>query len=221
MHSHLLPGLDDGLTEKKETLYFAHQMQILGFEKLICTPHIMNGLYNNNPSKIKSVLSDIETAMCKSLRIEAGAEYMIDIEFERLLDAKSEILSWGKNYVLVEMSYMAMPPNFDKVIFKLLVNGYQPVLAHPERYCNFLRHIVEYESIKNKGCLLQLNLLSLSGYYGKHIKKISEELMKKKMIDFAGSDVHHHAHLTALQNMLYNKNLMQGLKDYPFLNGTL
>ena len=224
MHSHLLPGLDDGLAEKNETLYFFRKMQMLGFRKLICTPHIMNGLYNNSPSKIISTLSDIKKdSAFKSLSIEVGvgAEYMIDSEFGRLLEAKNEILSWGNNYVLIEMSYVAKPPNFNEVIFKLLVNGYQPVLAHAERYCNFLHNIKEYESIKNKGCLLQLNLLSLSGYYGKTIKKVSEELIKRKMIDFAGSDIHHLAHLNALEKMLNNKKLMYELKGYPFLNSAL
>ena len=96
------------------------------------------------------------------------------------------------------------------ILYELQNSGYQPILAHPERYSFYHHSMYEYKKLKNIGCLFQLNLLSTTGYYGSHVAKISNSLLKEGLIDFVGSDVHHTRHLDALQKKVV-------LKDYEYL----
>ena len=193
MHSHLLPGLDDGLKTLEESVRFIKELHALGYKKLICTPHILNGVHDNSQQTILPALELVRDALKKEhipVSIEAAAEYMVDHEFELLVEKNYPLLTFGKNYILIEMSYVAASPNIKNVIFQLKLAGLQPILAHPERY-NYYHHNFEaYSDFKDRGCLLQVNFLSLSGYYGPHVKQTAEKLMNKGLIDFIGTDMH-------------------------------
>lgn len=221
MHSHLLPGLDDGLQTTDDTVAFIKELNQMGYEKFICTPHILSDVHPNSPQTILPRLEEVRNALAEQnvkVKIEAAAEYMIDHEFEQIIKRGDPLLTFSKKYILVEMSYLAPSPNFDQVIFDLRLLGLQPIVAHPERYNYYHHQFSQYKKMKDMGCWLQVNMLSLSGYYGKHIKKVAEQLIKEGMIDLIGTDMHHQNHLNAAKQLATDKNFYKILKDVPLKN---
>ena len=226
MHSHLLPGLDDGLEEVEQSVRFIKDLQELGYNKLICTPHILSDLYPNNPSTILPKLALVRNALKEAkvdVRIEAAAEYMVDHDFANLIatSKKEELLTLGSDHILIEMSYLSPSPNLEKVVFDLRMLGLQPILAHPERYSYYHNQFLQYERFKELGCKLQVNLLSLSGVYGPHVKKTAEKLFKEQMVDFLGTDMHHDRHLTMLKNLATKQEFYDLVSDSDLQNNTL
>lgn len=225
MHSHLLPGLDDGLEIVDQSVSFIEQLKGLGYQKLICTPHIFFDMYPNSPETILPRLDLVRDALAKAaidIQIEAAAEYMIDLEFEKLLDSGKPLMTFGeKNYILVEMSYIAPSPNFEKVIFNLQMKGLKPIFAHPERYAYLHNQPGKYERLIELGCDLQVNLLSLSGFYGKEVKKSAELLFKKKMVSFLATDMHHEKHMLLLKELVQQKDFHSTVASAELLNKTL
>ena len=224
MHSHLLPGIDDGLKTVDQTVSFIRELHEMGYQKFICTPHILNGVHNNTPEKIEAALQIARSAIIEAeipVTIEAAAEYMIDDSFENLLKADSKLLTFGKNYILIEMSYLAMPFNIYEVLFELQIRGYQPILAHPERYNFYHNDFKRYEEMRDRQILFQINLLSLSGYYGKEVKKIGEKLIEANMVEFIGLDMHHEAHLQMTKDFTSTKAFYDLVEKIPLLNKTL
>ncbi|HEX6915453.1 MAG TPA: CpsB/CapC family capsule biosynthesis tyrosine phosphatase [Chitinophagaceae bacterium] len=225
MHSHLLPGLDDGLQQMEDTLHFMRRLRQMGYRKLICTPHILSDMYPNSPETILPRLAQVRQAVADAgmdMEVEAAAEYMIDLEFENLIASGKPLLSFGsRNYILIEMSYVAASPNVEKVIFELQMRNLKPVFAHPERYTYYHGRFKEYERLAELGCLLQVNMLSLSGYYGKEVKRMGELLFKKNMVQFLGTDMHHQRHLQMLQQLVVKKEFISMAANAELLNNTL
>jgi len=224
MHSHLLPGIDDGLKTVEQTVAFVKELHALGYKKLICTPHILNGVHNNTVATINAALDIARKALADAqvpVVLEAAAEYMIDDEFENKINEKEELLTFGKNNILVEMSYLAESNNLLEVIFRLQMAGYHPILAHPERYNFYHGNFDKYEELKDRQVLFQLNILSLSGYYGKEIKKVSEKLLAKGMYDFIGTDMHHETHLAATKAFVATKEFYDLVKNTNLHNQSL
>lgn len=226
MHSHLLPGIDDGLQELEETVRFIQDLQKLGYSKLICTPHILSDLYPNSRETILPKLEMVRAALAEAnvdIKIEAAAEYMIDHEFTELIahSKKEDLLTIDGDYILVEMSFLAPTPNFDKIIFDLRMLGLQPILAHPERYGYYHNQFAQYEHFKELGCKLQVNLLSLSGGYGSPVKKTAEKLFKNQMADFLGTDMHHDKQLAMLKELATKKEFYELVGSAELLNKTL
>jgi len=227
MHSHLLPGLDDGLQTIEQTVAFVQDLEKLGYKKLICTPHILSDLHPNSKDTILPKLDLVRTALQEAgvkMEIDAAAEYMIDHEFEQKIASakrRDDLLTIAKNYILIEMSYLAASPNYEKVIFDLRMLGLTPILAHPERYSYYHRNFGQYERFKELGCKLQVNLLSLSGGYGPDVKKAAEKLIKNDMIDFLGTDMHHERHLAALKDLVLRKEFHQLVSTIKLKNKML
>jgi protein-tyrosine phosphatase len=217
MHSHLLPGLDDGLKTLDETIFFINELYKLGYSKLICTPHIICDMYPNSVETILPKFEIVREALKETnsnVSIEAAAEYMVDLEMEKYILSGQPLLTFGNNLILIEMSYIGASPNIEQVIFQLRLKGLQPVLAHPERYIFYHQDFENYNRFIDLGCLLQVNLLSLLGYYGKPVKIVAEKLLKKKMVDLLGTDMHHEKHLAALKELASKKEF------YKILEGT-
>ena len=122
---------------------------------------------------------------------------------------KKDLFPLKENYVLVEMSYLQPPINLDLIIHNIVMKGYIPVLAHPERYTFYHHKKHYYQTLKQLGCLLQLNLLSLSDHYGKNIQKMAMYLLEENLIDFVGSDVHNENQINRLSNLVLTKNQKQ------------
>ncbi len=226
MHSHLLPGIDDGLKEVEQSVEFIKQLQLLGYRKLICTPHIFSDLYPNSPATILPKLDLVRNALAEegvNIQIEAAAEYMIDHEFGQLLAVtkKEDLLTISGKYILVEMSYLSPSPNVEQIIFDLRMLGLIPILAHPERYNYYHEKFDQYERFKELGCILQVNLLSLSGVYGPSVQKVAEKLFKTGLVDLLGTDMHHERHLAMLQKLATKKEFYDIVNGATLLNSTL
>jgi protein-tyrosine phosphatase len=210
IHSHLIPGIDDGAKTFEETLKLMRALQGFGTSQFITTPHIIQHVWNNTAEQIKTkeVATKIELEKHQiTVPFRAAAEYMLDDNFMQLFQSE-QLLTLKKNYVLVEMSYINAPIQLYTFLFDLQVAGYIPVLAHPERYLFYQNNFEEYLKLKKAGCLFQLNLLSVVGYYGNEITKISEKLLQKGMYDYVGSDVHHANHIAAFDLKVKLKDLL-------------
>ena len=197
MHSHLIPGIDDGSPDLETSIVLLKKIKSLGYKKVITTPHIMSDYYKNTPEIIKAGLKTLQKEVNKQnidITVEAAAEYYIDFDFTDKLE-NEELLTFDNRKILVETSFLHIPQNFDDVIFALQLKKYKVILAHPERYqfmdINFLK------TLKNKGVMLQINILSLMGMYGSEAKQKAHQLIDYMMVDYVGTDCHnfHHADL--------------------------
>lgn len=202
IHNHILPGIDDGATDVEESIDLINGFQQLGINHFIATPHVMNDYYPNTPARIEkarlALTTELERRGMKEITIKAAAEYMMDQAFLELIE-KEKLLTLKDNMVLVEMSYFQPPINLNEILFKLQTAQYKPVLAHPERYAFFhSRSLNKYSELKSRGCLFQLNALSLVGHYGKNMQEIAFRLLEEEMIDFLGTDTHQMRHLEKL-----------------------
>jgi len=201
MHSHLLPGIDDGSPDPQTSIALINGMKDLGYQELITTPHILWDLYKNDKQTIESAWSRLEPAMQQqklSIPFRFAGEYFLDDYFDQLLQSKTPLFCIQQNKVLVEFSFVNAPINAKEKLFQLQIEGYQPILAHPERYLYL--HNKAYDELKDAGCLFQVNLLSLTGYYGKPPLELAHYLIKKDYVDLLGTDLHHDRHLEALRN---------------------
>lgn len=209
IHSHLLPGIDDGAKTFEDSLRLTQALKNFGIAQFITTPHIIQHIWENTHDQIIANKNNtVETLRKSNINIpfKAAAEYLMDDQFVRLFQS-NDLLTLKDNYVLVEMSYINAPIQLYSILFDLRVAGYTPVLAHPERYLFYHKNFSEYDKLKKAGCLFQLNLLAVVGYYGDNIAKIAESLLQKGMYDFVGSDVHHNNHITAFEQKLKIKDI--------------
>ncbi|QKG58977.1 capsular biosynthesis protein [Hymenobacter sp. BRD128] len=228
MHSHLLPGLDDGAETLPHSLDLLRELRNLGFTKLVMTPHIMGDFYKNTPAGVRSALATLRVAAAEAgladVALECAAEYYLDEWFGRKLAAGTELLTFGgeQRYLLIETSYLNEPLNLNGTIFDLQAAGYRPVLAHPERYVYFYSRFAEIEKLRQEhGVLLQLNLNSLAGYYSPAARHVAEKLIDGGLVDFVGTDTHHLRHTAALATKTVKSAYFRKLMALPLLNNTL
>jgi tyrosine-protein phosphatase YwqE len=208
IHSHFIPGIDDGVATIEESMQLLRKMYDLGFRKFITTPHVMDAYPNTNEVILKG-LEQVRAAIVREnipITISAAAEYYIDGFFMKKLQ-EEKLLTITGNTALVEISYMNLPDKLTEVLFEMRLNGYTVLLAHPERYPFWHRNFEEYKKLKDQGILFQLNINSLSGYYGIPTMKVAERLINENLIDYIGSDMHGARHLKGLQDSLKSKHL--------------
>lgn len=212
IHNHILPGIDDGAAGVDESLTLLRRFKKLKITRFISTPHVMNDYYPNTTITINNALQQLKDAISKDpelqdIKITAAAEYMMDQSFIDLFEAE-DLLTLSENYVLVEMSYFQAPINLNNILFQLQTKGYKPVLAHPERYAFYhTKDLRKYRDLKSRGCLMQVNALSLSNHYGKRMQDTAFKLLENDMIDFIGSDTHREQHLDKLEKIRIPKKL--------------
>ena len=223
MHSHLIPGIDDGSQSMDHTIGMLLRFSELGYKKVITTPHIMFDYYKNTSEIILGGLEEVRAELKKlniSIEIEAAAEYFYDEHFIHLIE-NEKLLTFGGNNVLFEFSFGAKPNNIDQLVFNLKTKGYQPILAHYERYLFFLDEGIEpARKLREKGVHIQMNLNSLSGHYGPAIKKQAELLIDNDLIDYVATDCHRIEHLDILQRNL-DKKYYRKLSEMTFRNKEL
>ena len=220
IHSHILPGIDDGAKDVEQSLGYVTQLQALGFEKLFFTPHIFSELYPNTPETIKPALKLVQdglSAVRNTIPVGAAAEHMVDYNFI----VHPDLLCLPNKHILIEMSYLSETPNIEKVVFDLQISGYTVVLAHPERYNFYHKTVDRYHRLRDMGCLFQLNLLAVTGYYGREVKQASDYLLKNKLYDLAATDLHHDKHLSLLTRAVRNGELFNLIGQYEFKNRAL
>ena len=195
IHSHFIPGIDDGSADMETTISIIKEMQGLGFEKVITSPHVMSDFYKNTSETILKGLAKVRAelnAQNINMEIDAVAEYYVDYDFQQKI-GKEQFLTFGDKYILVELSFMEPPKNLFDIIFKLQLEGYKVVLAHPERYA-YMR-MADYDDLVKRGVLLQINLLSIIGYYSPQIEQKTQDLIVNGMVSFVGSDCHNMQHV--------------------------
>lgn len=221
IHSHLLPGLDDGSPDVKTSLAYIDRMETLELFRFFATPHIHSELYPNSAETIRTALDGLREQLPESIRLEAAAEYMIDEGFNGRFTNGHRLLTLPENLVLIEMSSIAESLNIEHTIFQLQITGYRPVLAHPERYVFYHSRPERYAQLKDLGCLFQMNILSPTGYYSPQVKKAAQYLLKKGMVDFVGTDLHHQKHLTAIEKYVLSGEAHRTFKKNPIKNNAL
>lgn len=204
VHSHLLPGIDDGAQNVQQSVSYIRKLSELGFHSFVCTPHIFKEWYPNSRKTILPAIEKLRKALLENnllVKTSAAAEYMIDSDFDEILH-QQDVLCLPGQHVLIEMSYAVENTFIEKYLFDLNIKGYIPVLAHPERYKYYHHDFTAYKRLREKGCLFQTNILSFSGYYGKDVKKIALKLLKENKIDLLGTDLHHEKHLYAIDHFI-------------------
>lgn len=213
MHSHLVPGIDDGATDLDNSLELVRQLRLLGFKRMITTPHIRPEYFPNTPETILTAFQQLRDAVQeKGIEVElsVAAEYFVDYEFMDYLKSE-KLLTFSGNRVLIETSTIAAPPNFQEIIFQLRLEGYQPVLAHPERYLHM--DLKTFMKLKELGCEFQVNLLSLIGHYGSKVKKHAELLTQNGLVTYFGTDCHNLHHTQVLTEIAGNPKIMRQVLD--------
>jgi tyrosine-protein phosphatase YwqE len=214
IHSHLLPGIDDGAKTIEDSVELISGMQSLGIDQFITTPHVMTSVWENTRAAIEANYNSTKDQLAAkkpNTHLSVAAEYLMDGTFLELMH-KEPLLTLKDNYVLVEMSYLSAPIQLYDIIFEIQLEGYKPVLAHPERYLFYHQNTREFHKLKQQGCLFQLNLLAVVGYYGANVTVAAETILKKGMYDFVGTDVHHQNHLKGLSQRIKTKGI-ENLKE--------
>jgi tyrosine-protein phosphatase YwqE len=222
-HSHLIPGIDDGAVDLEDSIAMIRRFKVWGYKKVITTPHVMSDFYRNTPEIILGGRDDVAKELEKNkinIELGAAAEYYLDETLEPKIKAK-EVLTFGDNYVLFELPFMAEPPNLASAIFEMQTNGYKPILAHPERYGFWYKDFEKYREMKDKGVHLQLNMLSLIGHYSPETQKIAEKLVDEGLISFLGSDCHNQVHQEMIEIARTKPYMHKLIESGKLLNHTL
>ncbi len=206
MHSHLIPGIDDGVKEAQTSLEILTRLSQFGFKKAIITPHIMSHRFPNTKDNIEKEHEKLRELIVKNginIETKVAAEYYYDEHFISLIN-KKDLMNFGENYVLFELSYTLKPFALEQSVAKLLDAGYKPILAHPERY-QYYRTVEDYARLKEIGLDFQINAISTQNFYGKNVKKSVEKIIDNGMVDFIGSDIHSHKYADAYSAFLSSK----------------
>jgi tyrosine-protein phosphatase YwqE len=222
MHSHILPGIDDGSPDIEASLDLIKGLMALGITKSIATPHIIGDMYRNTPETINNACVLLNDALLQhdiDFPVSAAAEYMLDAYFMEILNRGNGLLTVKDNMVLTEFSYAAMPQNIEQMAFEIITGGYTPILAHPERYGYISNDMKQFHRLADTGFLLQLNLLSLTGYYGKQSLQVANYLIKHDLVSFVATDLHHPRHMQALSDPNNRKMFQEAFGGRVFNGG--
>jgi tyrosine-protein phosphatase YwqE len=223
IHSHLIAGIDDGSQSIEESVRLVQRLKSLGYTKLITTPHIMMHRYPNSTESILKGFKELKIALLKNqitIEIEVASEYYLDEHLMELVE-KRDILTFGDNYLLFEMSYVNHPVDFEAMISKMTEAGYKPVLAHPERYLYLGNNFSKYVTLRVLGVYFQVNINSLGGYYSPEVQKNAQRLVNEGMVSFLGSDTHKLRHLETLELVLDSEEYHDVFRKNIILNNTL
>lgn len=187
-HSHILPGVDDGIKTMDDSLEILDAYEKYGYREVWLTPHIMED-YPNTTEDLKARFEELKQTYKGSIRLHLAAENMLDILFDNRMKQK-DLLPLGEqgNHLLVETSYINPPMGFNHIIDDIFSAGFFPVLAHPERYRYMDKD--DYKDLKDKGVVFQMNLISIVAGFGKTARDKAEWLLDNNMVDLIGSDAH-------------------------------
>ncbi|WP_405198365.1 tyrosine-protein phosphatase [Christiangramia sp. LLG6405-1] len=212
-HNHTLPGIDDGSDSVETSRRLFEGFSEIGIDNIIATPHIIDEFYPNTPSSIGEAYGKVLDQKAGPKNLTYAAEYMMDQHFLEILENK-EILTLTDNKVLVEMSYFQAPINLNQILFKLQNNSKMPILAHPERYTYMhSKDLNKFHDLRTRGCLMQVNMLSLSNHYGKGIQKMAYQLIENGLIEYICSDVHKLTHLEKIKEIKIPNKFVQSITE--------
>ena len=223
VHSHFIPGIDDGAQTVEQSIELILAMRDLGYSKVITTPHVMADGYRNSPEMILSGLETVRRELQVRdipMEIDAAAEYYLDHELEKLVKEK-KVLTFGDNLLLFELPFLSEPMVLLSVVFEMQSAGYRPVLAHPERYQFWHMDFTTMEKLKDRGVLFQLNTIALMGGYGPGVKKAAEKIIDNGWYELIGSDCHRMDHVQAIRATLTEPYLHKIIGSGKLLNARL
>jgi len=223
LHSHLIPGIDDGAKDLDHSIKLIKGLKELGYQKIITTPHTMSDYYKNTPEIILEglkIVRDQLNVLNIEIEIEASSEYFLDQHFMKLIE-QDRLIPIAGEYILFELSFMTEPKLLGEVIFQLQLKGFKPILAHVERYTYWHQNYEKFQELKDKGVLFQLNINSLTGVYGESTKLAAEHMIEADQYEFIGSDCHHEGHIELMKKASQFPKLHQVIKSKKLLNHTL
>ena len=203
MHSHILPGIDDGSPNVETSVELVKGLMELGLKRSIATPHVISDMYRNTPQTINAARDILRTELARlqiDYTVDAAAEYMMDAAFFEKIEKGEQLLCLKDNIILTEFGWGAMPENPKQMSFTILTSGYTPILAHPERYNYFHNNHKAYHLLKELGFLLQVNLSSLTGHYGPGAMKAAKYIIKNDLCSYLGTDLHNGKHIGLLHD---------------------
>lgn len=224
MHSHLIPGIDDGSKSMEESIDLVRRLAGYGLKKIITTPHIMSEYYRNTPEIIQMGLDDLRKAIKQEgieVELDAAAEYYMDEIFLEKVKEGERMLTFGDKYILVETGFINKPQMLLDIIFHLEMAGYKPVLAHPERYQYLIIDKKLQEELFERKLLFQVNLLSLTGFYSKQVKDFAEMLIEKGVVALLGTDCHNERYLDMLETLPKNQKFFEKIQHLELINTQL
>lgn len=223
IHSHFIPGIDDGAQTLQQSLELLTSMAELGYRKVITTPHSMADGYKNSPEIILGGLEKLRAGVRDAginIEVDAAAEYYLDHALEQNVMAE-KVLTFGSNYLLFELPFIGEPAMLRQVVFQMQTQGYRPVLAHPERYSFWHNEFERFTDLKDRGVMFQLNMVALSGAYGPQTKQLAERMIDAGYYELVGSDCHNMNHVQAIHNTLTRPYLHKLIASGKLLNATL
>lgn len=223
MHSHLLPGLDDGVKTFEESAAVISAFQQMGYKKLITTPHVMRDIYRNTTPVITAKLEALREHLKNAgidINVDAAAEYYLDEGVLHDVETNVPLLTFGAKHLLFETNFINEPFILKQFIFMAISHGYRPVLAHPERYMYLQENYDKAEDLLHRGVLFQVNLASLTGVYSRSAQRLAAHLIEKGFVHYLGSDCHHMDHALMIRDIWRNKYFEKAL-NLPLLNNSL
>ena len=224
MHCHLVPQVDDGSKCFEESVECLHTLKTVGFNKVFITPHFQYPRFNNDEDDIRLRYQNLKLrAVEEGVDIEmagVAGEYRIDSGFRNRME-NPRFMKIADKYLLVEFSLHQQMMGCDEMIFDLQMQGYDIILAHPERYpyLNILGS--RMEQLKNQGVFFQINALSLGGFYGEEPKRRAYQMLENGWVEFMGTDTHNGMYAQALVDLSNDRKIEKVLNKYEFLNKTL
>ncbi|MCB0773444.1 MAG: histidinol phosphatase [Flavobacteriales bacterium] len=223
VHSHFIPGIDDGAPDLEASLQLLGAMRDLGYRKVITTPHSMADGYKNPPEVILGGLEKLRRAVKEAnlpMEVDAAAEYYLDHALQQKVAAQ-RVLTFGRDMVLFELPFVSEPAVLLSMVFEMQTQGFQPVLAHPERYTFWYADHGTMEKLKDRNVLFQLNIIALAGAYGPAAKKAAERIIDKGWYELVGSDCHGMKHIKAMEAARTEPYLHKLVESGKLLNPTL
>lgn len=184
-HNHTLPAVDDGVKSMEDALDVLAYFEQLGIKEVVLTPHVMVGV-NQTSELVLSTFEKLQATYNGPIKLSLASEYMLDYNFMEQFQKGVRMLS--QSHLLVETSYLSAPENMDELLYEVACEGVTPMVAHPERYHYMQKP--KYHSLKESGCGLQLNLLSLGDVYGTQVTKNALYILEQGLYDVMGTDLH-------------------------------
>ena len=209
-HNHILPGIDDGSKSMAQSNEMLSLYAELGIHQILCSPHVYKDLYPNTPQSIGEAYKQLLKATANHTVELLGftAEYMVDEFFLKEIKSEDKLLAFFNENVLIEIPFFAELNLLEETLFLLLNRSYQPILAHPERYVT-IKTLDQVKTLKQKGAKMQLNALSLAGYYGKDIQQKALDWLEKDVFDFVCTDAHNPFQLKQLQKLQFSRKKLK------------
>lgn len=220
IHSHLIPGIDDGSPDMDTSLALLKELEMLGYKKIITTPHVKIEYFQNDVTKLDDLCERLRRAARFEgikLDIEVGAEHLLDEGVNQRIK-NGQFKTFGDNYLLVELPFMFPPFGLDGYIFELQLAGYKLILAHPERYLYWLNDFNQFIRLKDSGVLFQVNIISLGNYYGKDVYNLAKKLIDNNMVELLGTDTHSAKHIEAVRKSCSSSLLKKLLESGRIIN---